>query len=107
MHHKQGRFALTATLISPPAFRDYLGFRGESYASLAAEVTRRGAREKPTPVKCSKATIGHLATGEVRGTSPRRARLIEEALNAPVGSLFAYKVTRVAQDDGRTMARSA
>jgi hypothetical protein len=98
MHGKPGRYALTATLLSSAAFGAYIAHRGESYASLAAEVTRRGTKVKPVPVKCSKATIGHLVTGKVRGTSPKRAKLIEEALNAPVGSLFMYRVTRVSQD---------
>lgn len=91
----EGRYALTATLLSQVAFRQYLEHRGESYDSLARKVTLLGSKLRPDPVRCSKATIGHLVTGEVRGTSPRRAKLIEEALNAPTGSLFVYKVSRV------------
>jgi hypothetical protein len=97
MQLTEGRFALTATLLSSTALGEYIAHRGESYSSLAQEVTRRGSRLKPDPVSCSKATIGHLVTGKIRGTSPKRAKLIEEALNAPVGSLFSYQVTRVAQ----------
>lgn len=101
MNEHNGRYALTARLISADAFGDYLKFRDESYASLAAKVTLLGVKHKPNPLRCSKATIGHLVTGEIRGTSPARAKLIEQALNAPTGSLFLYQVTRVAQDAGR------
>ena len=94
----EGKFALTATVLSSAALGQYIHHRGESYASLAAKVTVMGVRAKPKPIRCSKATIGHLVTGEIKGTSPARAKLIEEALNAPVGSLFVYKVTRVSQD---------
>lgn len=96
-----GRYALTATLLSQTAFKQYLEHRGESYESLAAKVTVLGSKLKPAPVRCSKATIGHLVTGEIRGTAPKRAKLIEEALHAPIGSLFVYKVSRVAAATGR------
>lgn len=101
MYAIDGRYALTATLLSQAAFRQYLEYRGESYGSLATKVTVLGSRVKPAPVRCSKATIGHLVTGEVRGTAPKRAKLIEEALNAPIGSLFVYKVSRVATVNGQ------
>jgi len=91
-------YALTATLISRHAFKDYIRHRGDSYDSLAMKVKLLGAKSKPNPVTCSKATIGHLVTGEVKGTSPERAKLIEEALNAPTGSLFVYKVARISHD---------
>lgn len=96
MHH-EGRYALTASVLSPAALAQYIAHRGESYATLATKVTLLGLKAKPAPIKCSKATIGHLVTGEIKGTSPKRAKLIEEALNAPIGSLFVYEVTRVAQ----------
>ena len=97
----EGRYALTATVLSSTALGQYISHRGESYASLAKKVTLLGVRAKPQPVKCSKATIGHLVTGEIKGTSPARAKLIEEALNAPVGSLFVYQVARVSQASDR------
>lgn len=96
-----GRYALTAKLISEAAFRQYIEHRDESYASLAMKVTLLGSRSKPKPIRCSKAMIGHLATGECGGTNPRRAKLIEEALGAPIGSLFVYQVSRVAAGDGQ------
>jgi hypothetical protein len=100
----EGRYALTATVLSSTALSQYIDHRGESYASLAAKVTLLGSKVKPVPVKCSKATIGHLVTGEIKGTSPARAKLIEEALNAPIGSLFVYKVARVSQGVSRKVA---
>lgn len=96
MEH-EGRYALTATLLSSKALGQYIEHRDESYASLARKVTLLGSKAKPLPVKCSKATIGHLVTGAMKGTSPARAKLIEEALNAPTGSLFLYKVSRVSE----------
>ena len=65
---------------------DYLAFRRMSYAQLAAKVG------------CSKATIGHLMTGKTTSTRKEWARAIEEALDAPAGSLFVAKVSRVSQD---------
>jgi hypothetical protein len=100
MENREGVFTLTASLISQTAFKQYLGHRDESYESLAAKVTMLGLKCKP-PLRCSKATIGHLASGFVKGTNPVRAKLIEKALEAPIGSLFVYKVSRVSQDASR------
>lgn len=72
---------------------DYLQFRRMSYAQLAQrvhEITRT-----PGP---SKATIGHLVTGQTTSTRKEWARAIEEALDAPAGSLFVAKVSRVSED---------
>lgn len=66
--------------------KKFLELRGESYASLA------------TKVGCSKATIGHLVTGQTTSTRPVWAKAIEEKLDAPQGSLFVAKVSRVSQD---------
>lgn len=65
---------------------DYIRFRRSSYAQLAKKVG------------CSKATIGHLVTGKTTSTKPEWARAIEEALDAPVGSLFVPQVSRVSED---------
>lgn len=65
---------------------DYIQFRRLSYAQLA------------TKVGCSKATIGHLVTGQTTSTRKEWAIAIEEALDAPAGSLFVAKVSRVSQD---------
>lgn len=106
MWNGPGRYALTAELISVRAFKDYLKHREQSYDLVARKVTLLGTRVKPTPVRCSKALIGHLATGEVKGTSPARAKLIEQALDAPVGSLFVYKVSRVSADTEQPLTRA-
>lgn len=65
---------------------DYMQFRRMSYAKLAAKVG------------CSKATIGHLVTGQTTSTRKEWARAIEEALDAPAGSLFVARVSRVSED---------
>lgn len=64
----------------------YLEFRRMSYAQLAAKVG------------CSKATVGHLITGKTTSTRKEWAIAIEEALDAPSGSLFMPKVSRVSKD---------
>lgn len=63
----------------------YIKFRQTSYAKLALRVG------------CSKATIGHLVSGHVQTTRSEWARSIEEALDAPRGSLFAPVVSRVSE----------
>lgn len=65
---------------------DYIEFRRMSYADLARRVG------------CSKATIGHLVTGKTSGTKKAWAIAIEQALDAPAGSLFVPRVSRVSQD---------
>lgn len=72
---------------------DYMQFRRMSYAQLAAKV--HDVTKTPGP---SKATIGHLVTGQTTSTRPEWARAIEEVLDAPSGSLFVAKVSRVSQD---------
>lgn len=64
----------------------YIKFRGSSYAKLAAKAG------------CSKATVGHLATGHVKTTRPEWAKVIEKELDAPQGSLFVPVVSRVSED---------
>lgn len=96
----EGRFALTATLLSKEILRDYLRQRDMSYGDLAQEVTRLGRKEKPVPITCSKALIGFLAVGKTKCTNPARARLICKALQAPE-SLFVYEISRVSQAGGR------
>ncbi|RPA65749.1 XRE family transcriptional regulator [Gordonia oryzae] len=70
-------------LISKQAFRDYMKHRGMTNEELAREA------------KCSPSSIAFLRS---RGKSARNtvgpdtARRIEEALNAPPGSLFSAQV---------------
>lgn len=63
-------------LISRQALRQYMEFRGETNASLG------------TKAKLCKSTVGHLRGGQRDTCSPKTARAIEKALNAPPGSLF-------------------
>lgn len=71
----------------------FLDARKMSYAQLADEVRRKARTKGP-----SKATIGHLVTGTTKSTKPEWAHAIEEILNAPSGSLFKPKASRVSQD---------
>lgn len=70
-------------LISKQAFRDYMKFRGETNESLAEKAG------------CSVSSIAFLRSRgrAARDTvKPETARRIEEALNAPPGSLFSARV---------------
>lgn len=71
-------------LINRDALRSYMQFRG--FRSVRALAERVGV---------SKATIGHLHSGARDSCSPDVARRIEEALNAPPGSLFVPTMTPV------------
>lgn len=72
------------------ALKQYLAYRRLSYQQLS---------DKCRPAKVSKSLIGHLVTGERRTTSPETAVAIEEALEAPPGSLFVPNVLPVATND--------
>lgn len=74
MPAQEGR--LWVRLISRPAFRSYMEFRGETNASLAQKAG------------VSKAIVGHLRGGHRDTCAPKTARAIEKALNAPPSSLF-------------------
>lgn len=63
-------------LISREALRSYMEFRDETNVSLGKKAG------------VSKAIVGHLRGGQRETCSPRTARAIEKALNAPPGSLF-------------------
>ena len=76
-------------LISSRVLADYMAHRGETVRSLAQAV------------KVSPATVGHLRSGKRRSCRPATARAIEEALNAPPGSLFVAEVSRVSRDVDR------
>lgn len=67
-------------LISTQVLRQYMEFRGETNASLAAKSgLQRGI-------------VGHLRSGKRSTCKPATARAIEGALNAPPGSLFVGEV---------------
>lgn len=64
----------------------FIKHRRLSYAELAVRVG------------CSKATIGHLATGHVKTTRRAWAEQIERCLDAPAGSLFEPVAFRVSEN---------
>ncbi|WP_406711172.1 helix-turn-helix transcriptional regulator [Trueperella pyogenes] len=84
-------WGFSVKLASPEALKQFLRFRGMSYAELAA---RAG---------CSKALIGHLAAGRNTHTGIDIARGISKALDVPIDSLFLPDMYSV-QRDARTEA---
>lgn len=65
----------------------YMEFRGFTCKGLADRVG------------CSKATIGHLRSGHIKGVRDQRwADAIERELNAPPGSLFQVEAFRVSEN---------
>jgi len=83
MRYDDGR--LWVRLISTQALRQYMEFRQETNASLAAKSgLQRGI-------------IGHLRSGKRTTCRPITARAIEAALNAPPGSLFLAEVATGSQ----------
>jgi hypothetical protein len=76
-------------LISTQALQQYMQFRGETNASLAAKSGMQ------------RAIIGHLRCGRRTTCKPATARAIEAALNAPPGSLFVASVANGRQVTGR------
>ena len=85
---------LWVRLISKQAFRQYMKYRDVTNEELAVSA------------KCSPSTIAFLrSTGKsARNTvGPDTARRIEDALNAPPGSLFAARVL-VASSTGKRSA---
>lgn len=85
----EGRFDVR--LISAEALAGYMKFRGVSVRHLAELIGNRSARS----------TIGHLLSGARSTCKPETAAAIEKALNAPPGSLFVAKVSRVSRETGR------
>lgn len=81
-------------LISADALARYMRFRGYSVRRLADRVG------------CSRATIGHLRSGERGYIRDTWATAIEDALEAPRGSLFVVEVSTVQRERAR-MADSA
>jgi DNA-binding Xre family transcriptional regulator len=73
-------------LISSPALAQYMAHRGFTVRSLADRVG------------CSPALIGHLRSGKRDTCKPDTAKAIERCLDAPAGSLFVPRVSRVSQD---------
>lgn len=76
-------------LISSDALAQYMAFRGFTVRSLAERVG------------CSHSTIGHLRRGSRSTCKPQLARSIAKALDCPVQSLFAPKVSHVSGNPRR------
>jgi DNA-binding Xre family transcriptional regulator len=76
-------------LIDSATLARYMKFRDESVRSLAKKVG------------CSPATIGHLRSGQRRIVRDEWAKQIEVELNAPPGSLFSARLSRVSRDTAR------
>lgn len=90
MRYDDGR--VWVRLISRQALNQYMAFRNETNRSLSA---RTGAAHVGHGI------IGHLRSGKRSTCSPRTARAIEEALNAPPGSLFVLSVPTGSQATSR------
>lgn len=84
--YDDGRLVLK--LISQQVFRQYMDYRNQTNRSLSAAT--RGPDGRP---RAGRAIIGHLRSGQRTTCSAPVARAIEEALNAPPGSLFVPSVT--------------
>jgi DNA-binding Xre family transcriptional regulator len=73
-------------LISARAFAQYMSYRDMSVRDLAIKVG------------CSRATIGHLRSGHRDFVKDVWAKAIEDALEAPRGSLFVPEVSTVTRE---------
>lgn len=72
------------------SYMDYKGFRS--------------VRELAQRAGVSRATIGHLHSGQRTTCSPETARKVEEALQAPPGLLFDAEVISVQRNTKRSAA---
>lgn len=61
-------------------------------------------RDLATAAKVSRATIGHLHSGQRVTVKPATAKAIEGALGAPPGLLFDPVASRVSREVGRQVA---
>jgi len=75
-------------LISKDALAQYMTYRGLSVRKLAEKVG------------CSRATIGHLRSGQATYIRAEWARAIERHLDAPAGSLFVPELSSVTREAG-------
>lgn len=83
---KRSPWRFEVRVVDRRVLENYIEWRKFSYAQLAEKVG------------CSKATIGHLVSGHVKSTKKEWAHAIERALDAPPGSLFTAKVSRVSEN---------
>lgn len=73
---KTTQWRLDMKLRDPRMLRQYMQYKDMTIRQVAKEAG------------VSPATIGHLLTGERKGSRPENARKIEEALGCPPGLLF-------------------
>lgn len=73
-------------LKSPEVLRQYMEYK------------RLTVRELAAAAKVSRATVGHLRSGERNTAKPATARAIEEALGCPPGLLFEARTSSVARE---------
>lgn len=85
------------------ALREWIEHRGSTLRKVADAATRIDERERGAQaLKVNHSTVGHLVSGVQRYVSPRRAELIEKALDVPRGSLFTYELATVTQESRRS-----
>lgn len=77
---------LNLKLVSPAGLCQYMEYREMSVRALAEKVG------------CSHSTIGHLRTGERRYVRAAWAKGIEQALDAPRGSLFVVELSSLSRE---------
>ena len=82
-------------LISADALARYMDYRDMSVRELARKVG------------CSRATIGHLRSGQRDFVRPQWAKAIEDSLEAPRGSLFIPELSSVTREIGPTHKATA
>lgn len=92
MKREERRFDVR--LISADALARYMKYRDLSVRELALKVG------------CSRATVGHLRSGHRDYVRPEWAKRMEDALEAPRGSLFVAEVSSVTRET-RAVAVSA
>ena len=90
-------------LMSPQALVEFIKFKGGSYRTVAEEATRI-LHLSGSDRQVSKSTVGHLATGHIKGTNPDAARAICKALGIPTGALFVARLSTVQRDVPRRAA---
>jgi hypothetical protein len=78
--------------VPAPVLKRYAKHHGYSVRTLAEAVTRA------TREQCSRASIGHLFSGERTTIGDNKARAIEEILDVPRGTLFVPTLSRVSRD---------
>lgn len=80
------RWRFDVEVISPVVLAQYMEFRGYSVRRLAKKIG------------CGPTSIAHIRCGSRKTIRKEWAMAIEKELNAPPGSLFVARVSRVSED---------